>query len=134
MVCNVVSRRSLKIILMVAFYSLSIFMSSCSQAPQIPEDAQEALIAYWRSIPSAPGIENHIIRAWPGATPSEELTPWAPEMEIWCVEAEIKSSEDLNLDGERLIWIVHRENEKASWSASMLVTMSSTWPYEACQR
>jgi hypothetical protein len=132
MVANGVFIKSLKIILMVVFYSLSIFLSSCSQVPQLPEGAQETLDAYWQSLPSAPGIRHHIIRAWSGATSSEELTSRVTSMEIWCVEAEITSSEDLDLDGERLIWIVFRENEKANWSASMLATMSSTWPYEVC--
>ena len=65
----------------------------------------------------------------PLCLPAAGLTP---ALEVWCVEAEMSSANDTSVEAERLIWIVIRENENASWTAALLATMSSTWPYKAC--
>lgn len=119
-----------KIILIVIIYAACIYLPSCSQTLQLPEDAQEALYSYWQSLPSSPRLQYHITRVWQGTRPADPY--YAPE-ETWCVETKISASEDLKLVGERLTWIVFRENETTDWSAYMLMAMSSMWPYEACQ-
>jgi hypothetical protein len=109
----------------------SLGFSSCSRSPQLPESARDALMEYWESLPSYPSVENRIIRAWPGVA-TEDLTSEAPLMDVWCVEAEISSSDDPSVDGELLVWIVTRENQEAPWSAALLASLSSIWPYQAC--
>jgi len=126
-------RGSTKIWLILMICSLSVLLSSCFQINQLPPDAQTALNAYWQSLPSAPRVNHQIVRAWRGATSSEEFTSGTAPNQIWCVETQITSAEDLTSVGERLTWIVFRENKTAKWSASLLAAMSSTWPYEACQ-
>jgi hypothetical protein len=95
---------------------------------ELPDGARDALMAYWDSLPSDPGIEHHISKAWKGLPPADP--PGAP-LEVWCVEAET-SSADSAVDGSRAVWIVTRSAEDAGWSAALLASMSSTWPYEAC--
>ncbi len=115
-------------LLLVAIF-LSIFLASCSSASSFPPDAERALEAYWQSLPSYPTITYQTQQAWPGV---ESATPRAPNMEVWCVETEITAAEDVSLIGETLTWIVIRDNQDADWTAAMLATMSSLWPYEAC--
>lgn len=123
-------RISSRFLLAVFLVSAGLGLSSCSGAEELPDDARDALTAYWDSLPSHPGVENRIIRAWPGESTAEEAT--ALSREVWCVEAEISSAEDPSIDGELLVWIVIRENEQDHWSAALLATMSSIWPYQAC--
>lgn len=119
-------------VLMVALVACaSLGFSSCSRSPQFPDDARDALMAYWEALPSDPEVENRIIRAWPGET-NEDLDLAARPKEVWCVEAEIYSAKDPSVDGERLMWIVTRENREARWSAALLASLSSLWPYQAC--
>ena len=125
-------KRTPKIFLFIVFLALCINLVSCSPSPNLPESAREALVAHWQSLPSTAGIEHHIVRAWPGDTSAAELTPSTPAMEVWCVEAEMSSAEDISVEGERLIWIIIRENKNAPWTAALLATMSSIWPYQAC--
>ncbi len=106
-------------------------LASCSSPPQLPDAARAALIAHWESLPSHPGVWNRTIREWPGEVPTH-LAPWPPLMEIWCVEAEALSSDDPAAGDDRLVWIVTRDNEGARWTAALLATMSSIWPYQAC--
>lgn len=105
-------------------------LGACSDPQQLPNGARDALNAYWKSLPSYPGVENRIVRSWPGEASSEG--PTAPLMETWCVEAEISSADDPSVDGELLVWIVMRDNPEAAWSAALLASMSSIWPYQAC--
>ena len=126
-------RGSTKLVLIVMICSSSVFLSSCFQINQLPQDARAALDAYWQSLPSASKVNHQIVRAWRGDTSSEEFTPGTAPTQIWCVETQITSAEDLTTVGERLTWIVFRENKTANWSAYLLAAMSSTWPYEACQ-
>jgi hypothetical protein len=130
-IANGFHRRLPKILLGLALLSVSLLLTSCTP-PKLPEDAQEALLAYWASLPSPPGFEHHIIQAWPGATMTQGTIPLAPELEIWCVETRISAPSDPTVDGEKMIWIVIRENQEAPWKAALLATMSSLWPYEAC--
>ena len=123
---------STRMLLLAVLVSASHGLSSCSRPPQLPEGARDALIAYWASLPSHPGVEHRIIRAWPGEAPADDLTLGPPLMETWCVEAEISSPEDPSVDGAPLVWIVTRENEETRWSAALLASMSSIWPYQAC--
>ena len=120
--------RSMKMICLLTIFSLGALLSACSQEPRLPQDAQEALVGYWQSLPSASNIDHKIVRVWLGVAPES-----SPAMDIWCVEAEITSAEDQSIVGEQLTWIIFRENESAAWSASLLAVMSSIWPYEACQ-
>ncbi len=115
-------------LLLVAIF-LGVFLASCSSTKPFPPDAERALEAYWQSLPSYPTITYQTLQAWPGV---ETTTAWAPNMEVWCVETEITAAEDASLIGETLTWIVMRDNQDADWTAAMLATMSSTWPYEAC--
>ena len=123
--------RWFKDLLGVAFLSVSLLLASCT-SPTMPGDAKEALLDQWASLPSPPGFEHHIIQAWQGATPTQDTIALAPEMETWCVETRISAPSDPTIDGEKLIWIVIRENHEARWNAALLATMSSLWPYEAC--
>lgn len=112
---------------------ISALLLACTPlAPTLPQDAREALADYWQSLPSEAGIEHTIVRSWPGLVDTEAVTPWSPEMEIWCVEATMSSTTDASIDENTLVWIVFREDNTNSWSAALLATMSSTWPYEAC--
>ena len=120
------------VLLLVIF--LVIFLSSCSQPAQLPTDARKALEAYWRSLPSDPNLTHQIIKAWPSVVPEKTTTPWAPAMEVWCIETEITAATDTSIIGETVTWIMLREDEKADWDVAMLATMSSTWPYEACRK
>ena len=122
---------STRMLLVAVGVLVGLGLSSCSRSSQLPEGARAALIAYWESLPSDPGVENRIIRAWPGVTPAADSTPVDPIAEVWCVEAEI-SSEDPAVDGNLLVWIVTRGDREAPWSAALLMSLSSTWPYEAC--
>lgn len=121
--CNL--GRVIKGFLLVAILTLSVFMSSCARESQVPKEVRETLFSLWESLPSSSTIEHRIVRAWEG-------DPQIAETEIWCVEAEVISSEDTDLIGEQMIWIVVRDYEDTSWSASLLAAMSSIWPYEAC--
>jgi len=112
--------------------TISAFLASCSQTAALPADARDALNSYRESLPSASEIEYQIIRSWPGDTTGEEFSTAGAGLEIWCVESEIASAEDQDLIGEKITWIVFREDENADWSAYLLMAMSSSWPYEAC--
>ena len=120
-----------KIILGVTFLCMSVFLVSCA-SPKMPGDVEEALLDLWASLPSPPGFEYHIIQAWQGAAPTQDTIALAPDLETWCVETRISAPSEPTVDGEKLIWIVIRENQEARWKAALLATMSSLWPYEAC--
>lgn len=128
-----VFRRPPNLLLVVAICFSSIFLSSCFSELQLPRDAHETLNAYWHSLPSDSRVKYQISRVWSGDTSAEDLASWAPEMEIWCVETEVASSEDLPSIGDRLTWIIFRNNKNEPWSVSLLAVMSSIWPYEACE-
>ncbi len=121
-------KKFLNAILPLVAIFLSIFLASCSSSSSLPLDAERALEAYWQSLPSYPNITHQTLQAWPGVASADMM----PDMEVWCVETEIIAAEDVELIGETLIWIVIRDNEDADWTATMLATMSSLWPYEAC--
>ena len=125
------NKRSHKIIWFTVFLAVILNLSSCSKPSQLPENASDALHAYWQSLPAS-GVEHQIKRAWPGKISAEEILSSTPTMEVWCVEAEISSTVDRSINGELLVWIVMRENKDSQWSAVLLAAMSSTWPYEAC--
>lgn len=119
-------------VMMVALLACaSLGFSSCSRSPQLPKEAEDGLIAYWESLPSYPDVENRIIRAWPGQA-NGDLDSGASPWEVWCVEAATYSANDPSVDGEVLVWIVIRENREAEWSAALLASLSSLWPYQAC--
>ncbi len=101
-------------------------LAGCSSRAELPDDARRALVAHWESLPAETEIEYTIVRAWQGR--SRE----APDREIWCVDTEIDSPDNPDIHGETLIWILFRFPVENSWSAALLATMSSTWPYEAC--
>ena len=121
-------KKFLNAILPLVAIFLSIFLASCSSPSALPPEAERALEAYWQSLPSYPNISYQMRQAWPGVVSAEMI----PNMEVWCVETEITEAEDIELISETLTWIVIRENEDADWTAAMLATMSSLWPYEAC--
>ena len=129
---NCILKRTPKIFLFTLFLALSLNLVSCSPSPTLPESAREALFAYWQSLPSAPGIEHRIVRVWPGDMSAAELTPSTPAPEVWCVETEMSSANDNSVEAERLTWIIIRDNQNANWTAALLATMSSLWPYQAC--
>ncbi len=124
-------KASARVLLIAVVVCASLVFVACSTSPQLPEGARDALMAYWESLPSYPLVENRISRAWPGEA-TEDPTSGAPLMEVWCVEAEISSADDPSVDGELLVWIVTREKQEARWSAALLASLSSTWPYQAC--
>ncbi len=103
---------------------MSIVVGACATTP-FPDDARQALESYWDSLPSGSEIEFTLVRGWEG-----EPTSIGPD-EVWCVEAEA-TSDDLEVDGTVAKWIVMRSAGETEWSVSMLATMSSLWPYEAC--
>lgn len=123
-------KASSRILLAAVLVSAGLGLPSCSGVQQFPNGARDALTAYWESLPSHPGVENRIIRAWPGEETTEDAS--ARSKEVWCVEAEVSSADDPSVDGELLVWIVIREDEQTHWSAALLATMSSIWPYQAC--
>ena len=95
---------------------------------ELPDRARDALLAYWDSLPSDSGIEHQITAAWQGERPAADS---GTLIEVWCVEA-ATSSPDPSVDGSRMVWIVTRSAGETSWSAVLLASLSSTWPYEAC--
>lgn len=109
----------------------SLGTSACATTPQLPDEARDALVSYWESLPSYLDVENRISRAWPGDAEGD-LDSGALPREIWCVEAAIYAADDPSVDGELLVWIVTRENREARWSAALLASLSSLWPYQAC--
>lgn len=131
MACGYFKKISHRIVGFTLALAVILNLSSCTATPEIPEDAKDALQAYWQSLPN-PAVEHRMKRAWSGTVSGEESPAPAPTMEVWCVEAEILSKDDPSINGELLVWIVMRENKDSPWSAAMLATMSSTWPYEAC--
>lgn len=124
--------RPLKILLVMTFMAASLFITSCESPPKLPEDAKETLLDYWASLPSPTGFEHHIIQAWQGETGTENEITLSPDMETWCVETSVSAPNDPSVDGEKLIWIIVRKNQESRWTAALLATMSSIWPYEAC--
>jgi len=123
---------SSRVLLFAFLVSAGLGLSACSGTQELPDGARDALQAYWKSLPSHPGVENRIVRAWPGEATEDASLPGALLMETWCVEAEMSSTEDPSVDGELLVWIVMRENDGTRWSAALLASMSSIWPYQAC--
>lgn len=111
----------------LAFILSLLMLASCSPQ-ELPPGAEQALLDYWASMPSSGEVENEITRAWEGDTSAAELPPGT---EVWCVDAEVSAADPV-VDGETLRWIVVRTGEDAPWTASLLMAMSSTWPYEAC--
>lgn len=113
------------------FMAILLGLAACT-GNSLPDSARDALLSYWDSLPSDPGIEHRIVRVWEGSTgaglPDSDATP----SEIWCVEAEMLSGEDPALDGSRTVWIITHDRGDARWSAALLASLSSTWPYEAC--
>ena len=103
-------------------------LTACSRFVPLPTDPRAALMAHWESLPSEPGLEHRIVRAWRG----DVATAGAPQAEVWCVEAEMFSAADPFVDGELQKWIVIRDPAEQRWTAMLLAAMSSTWPYEAC--
>ncbi len=132
MACGVIKRISHKIVGFTVVLAVTLNLSSCTNTSPMPEDARDALQAYWQSLPN-PAVENRIKRAWAGTISGDAFPSLPPAMEIWCVEAELLSQSDPSINGELLVWIVMRENKDSPWSAAMLVAMSSDWPYEACR-
>jgi hypothetical protein len=108
-----------------------VVVPACASATTLPDDARDALEAYWDSLPADPGIEHRIIRSWSGGV-VDEPGPAPADLEVWCVEAEISSPGDPEVDGSRMEWIVTRRAGERTWSAALLASLSSTWPYQAC--
>lgn len=125
-------RKSPNAILSLVVIVVSILLNSCSSPNRLPPAAESALEAYWQSLPSYPTITHQIRQVWRGVVPADSTTPQSPNMEVWCVVAEITAAEDESIIGETVTWIVFRNDEEADWNAAMLATMSSLWPYEAC--
>ena len=117
---------------LVILLATALGVSSCASATSLPEGARDALVGYWRSLPADPGVEHRITRAWLGEVDPDGPTSGAPTMEVWCVEAEMSSESDPSVDGSRLVWIVVRQTPDATWSAALLASLSSLWPYQAC--
>jgi hypothetical protein len=103
-------------------------LSACSRFLPLPADPRAALMAHWDSLPSEPGVEHRIVRAWRG----DVATAGAPQAEVWCVEAEMSLAGDGSVDRELQKWIVIRDPLGQRWTATLLAAMSSTWPSEAC--
>ena len=122
--------RTSRSLLFICLFFLFACLTACAR--QMPDEARAALIAYWDSLPAETGVRQEFVRAWPGQGEQAEITPWAPEMEVWCVIAEISAPDNPEVDGEQLVWIVIRENPSAGWNAALLATMSASWPYESC--
>lgn len=129
---NRLTKVSNRMVLPAVLVTVSLGLSSCSGAQELPEGARVALEAYWESLPSHPGVESSIVRAWPGEAAADASTSEALPMETWCIEAEMSSADDSSVDGDLLVWIVMRENDGSRWSAALLASMSSLWPYQAC--
>lgn len=102
-------------------------LGSCAP-PQMPQSAIDELNARWASLPGSASQDLSIVRAWPGAPPSE-----TPSMEIWCVETTLSPKGGDSTKSESMLWLVTRSNEEAGWESAPLMTMSSTWPYQACR-
>jgi hypothetical protein len=119
-------------ILSLALIIVSIYLSACSSPNELPPAAEKALEAYWQSLPSYPTLRHQIRQAWPGVISAKTATSLSPNMDVWCVVSEITAAEDSSIIGEKLTWIVFRNDEETDWNAAMLATMSSIWPYEAC--
>ena len=102
-----------------------IVLAACSPQLDLPENAKQALEEHLLALPGSK-TEFIIGRAWPGVRP--QIEPEFP-MEVWCVEVDHSPTDETDPE---LIWIVTRSNQQSEWNAWMLVTMSASWPYEAC--
>lgn len=129
---HVMGRSSRALFLAVSLCALAA-LSSCSVFRTAPDDARAALLDYWDSLPSDPGVEHRINRVWAGDVTAHDPELGAPPIEVWCVEAEMSSPDDPTLDDVPAIWFVTRQAGEGRWSVSLLAAMSSTWPYEACE-
>lgn len=119
-------------IIFVAMIVVILFSVACDEATRPPADVEKALTDYWQSLPADPAPTYQITNAWPGDLSARAVESTMPDLEVWCVEAEISAAEDETIVGEKIVWIVTRSDQSAPWQAAMLATMSSTWPYEAC--
>jgi len=111
---------------------MSIFLlTACSPSNQLPHEARQVLEEQIAALPgSISGFQ--IGRAWKGAAPTGESTPWPSSMQVWCVEVETEFDPETEVESQPVIWIVTRTDESSEWTAAMLMTMSSLWPYQAC--
>jgi hypothetical protein len=54
-------------------------------------------------------------------------------METWCVEVDLSAHPEGTNPADTGFWIVTRSAEDSPWSAAMVLTMSTPWPYPACE-
>ena len=121
-------------IIFLAMIAVGLFSVACDEATIPPADVEKALTDYWQSLPADPAPTYEITDAWPGDLSSAAVTGTAPDLEVWCVATKITSGVDGTIVGENVMWLVTRSEENGPWQATMLATMSSTWPYEACAK
>lgn len=110
---------------------LALAAIACAPKPPLPDDARLALEQYWNTLSPESAADLHIVRAWQGKAPPDELAP-GTFAQMWCVEAESPATQESGAKTDRTVWIVTRSDENAPWSVAMLFTMSSLWPYQAC--
>ena len=113
--------------------AVSLVAGSCSAQDRLPEGALHEIELQWSAISPGGTAAPHVSRAWRSQRPADQLTPWAPSMETWCVELKRSPSEVEAGGPGSVIWIVTRVDKQSAWSAAPLMIMSSTWPYEACE-
>lgn len=106
----------------------AIALASCT-ASRIRQEAIGDVTARWDSLPESTTHNLAVVRAWRGTRPSEHPR----SMEVWCVETEIVAKTDAEATPESLLWIATRPGKRGDWGSAPLMTLSSTWPYEACR-
>ena len=113
-------------------FSVALLLSGCMNNPGLPSAARMALQREWGELGLALDAGKHIQRAWKGdlGRVSGEIN--MPKMELWCVEVQNDLQLASSVEGNNTIWIVVKPEEGSDWSASILMTMSSLWAYEAC--
>ena len=113
-------------------FGVALLLSGCKVDPGLPKAAKEALQLEWKELDLVSTMEPEMLRAWPGDLNRISGDFNIPNLELWCVEVQYDLQLAPSGDGNSTIWIVVKPDERSAWSASILMTMSSLWAYEAC--
>jgi hypothetical protein len=129
---KIMSRQPLLLALVAGLLTQGLLAGSCSLAQPLPDGAKQALEKTWRTLPGGASADFWILRAWPGKGYAENPAPLSPAMEIWCVEISQPPGQGEAKSLVPMIWIITRAYLRGEWMAAPLMTMSSSWPYQAC--
>jgi len=123
-------RNRIKIVI-VTLEIAALLLCSCSMFNSLPPAARLELQEQITALPGSVS-EFHIKRAWKGVMPAGEMAQSQSSIKIWCIEVEMEFSVEIEDQAQPVIWIVTRAEGQSEWTAAILMTMSSLWPYQAC--